>query len=124
VVLVAGAGYGKTLALEEALEGTRGKPVWIRCGALDADAGRLLRRIVDGVREAAPGVVDVLAERLASAGQAVDLRLATADLIDAVSRRLDDRVILVLDDAEQLAGSAKQRAPDGERAFQETEQPL
>jgi ATP/maltotriose-dependent transcriptional regulator MalT/DNA-binding SARP family transcriptional activator len=105
VLLVAGAGYGKTLALEAAINVTGCRAVWIRCGPLDLDAGRLLRRVVEGVQQVAPGVVDVLAERLASAGQAVDVRLATADFLEAVSRRLDERTILVLDDAEQLAES-------------------
>lgn len=104
-MLIAGAGYGKTLAIEAATEGAFGNAVWIRCGPLDADAGRLLRRTVEGLRDAAPGAVDVFAERLASAGQAVDVRLATADFLDAVSCRLQDRVLVVFDDTEQLADS-------------------
>jgi ATP/maltotriose-dependent transcriptional regulator MalT len=107
VLLVAGAGYGKTLALQAAVaQSTRGS-VWIRCGPGDADAGRLLRRVVEGVGGAVPGTVDVLAERLSAGGRPVDLRLATSELIDTASRRLDSPLIVVLDDAEQLSESAE-----------------
>jgi ATP/maltotriose-dependent transcriptional regulator MalT/DNA-binding SARP family transcriptional activator len=101
-LLVAGPGYGKTSALEEAAAATGARSVWIRCGVGDRDAGRLLRRLVEALRKAAPGTVDVLAERLLLAGGPVDLRVATSDLIDAAVLRLADRVVVVLDDAEHL----------------------
>ena len=46
VLLVAGAGYGKTTALEEAIDSSGRRAAWIYCGEVDADAGLLLRAVV------------------------------------------------------------------------------
>jgi ATP/maltotriose-dependent transcriptional regulator MalT/DNA-binding SARP family transcriptional activator len=105
VLFVAGAGYGKTMALEEALAARPTPCVWLRCTWADRDAGRLLNRLVDGLRVAAPGAVDVLAERLAGALQ-IDVEAATADLLSELDHHLLDPVVVVIDDTEQLADSA------------------
>ena len=60
VVLEAGAGFGKTLALEQALAARGGAAAWLRCAPPHRDAGRLLEYVVAGLREAAPGTSDVL----------------------------------------------------------------
>jgi ATP/maltotriose-dependent transcriptional regulator MalT len=73
LLLLAGAGCGKTVALEEALAAREARCAWLRCTPADTDAGRLLRRLVQSLSEAAPGAVDLLAERLAMARNASTL---------------------------------------------------
>ena len=66
MLVVADAGFGKTGALEQALERGELNAAWMWCGDVGGDAGRLVGRVVDAVRAAVPGAVDVLAERLAA----------------------------------------------------------
>jgi DNA-binding SARP family transcriptional activator len=106
LLLVAGAGSGKTAALEEALAGRDALPAWIRCTPADADAGRLLRRLVQAIREVAPGAVDLIAERLAGAQERVDARAVGEELVTELDRLLLEQLVIVLDDAEHLSGSA------------------
>jgi ATP/maltotriose-dependent transcriptional regulator MalT len=65
-MLVAEAGFGKTTALEEALE-NHARAAWVRCRDADQDARRRLLHVIDAVRETAPGAVDVLAAGSAAA---------------------------------------------------------
>jgi ATP/maltotriose-dependent transcriptional regulator MalT len=65
LLVVADAGFGKTTALEEALEGWR-QAAWISCSEADRDPGRLLVNVVAVMRGTVPGAVDVLADRLAT----------------------------------------------------------
>jgi DNA-binding SARP family transcriptional activator len=106
LLLVAGAGSGKTAALEEALAVRNALAVWIRCTPADADAGRLLRRLVHAISETAPGAVDLIAERLAGAQERVDARDVGQELVAELDRLLLDQLVVVLDDAEHLSGSA------------------
>ena len=50
VLLVAGAGYGKTMALGEALETGGLRSVWIACAQTGGDQGRVLMALVEGLR--------------------------------------------------------------------------
>ncbi len=106
LLLVAGAGSGKTAALEEALAGRDALAAWIRCAPADADGGRLLRRLVQAISEAAPGAVDLLAERLAIAQERIDARAVGEELVSELDRLLLEQLVIVLDDAEHLGGSA------------------
>ena len=96
VLLVAPPGGGKTLALEEALAAGAGSGAWLRCGEADRDPGRLLAHLVDAVRSAAPGAVDVLADRLAVAPERVDVGLGVRALLGRArapaGRPADDRL--------------------------------
>lgn len=105
VLLVAGAGFGKTIALEEALEPRGARSVWVRCRPGDHDAGRVLRRLLDGLSDVAPGAADLVAERLATAQERVDIRAMGTDLVDELNRLLVDQVVIVFDDAENVAAS-------------------
>lgn len=105
LLLVAGAGYGKTMAVAEALAGRHAASAWIRCTEADRDAGRLLRRVVDALRVTAPGAVDVLAERLAAAQERIDVPAIGDALVGDLGRLLVDPVVLVFDDAECLQAS-------------------
>jgi ATP/maltotriose-dependent transcriptional regulator MalT/DNA-binding SARP family transcriptional activator len=110
LVLVAGAGYGKTVALDEALAARSVASAWIRCSDSDRDPGHLVRRIVAAVQATAPGSVDVLAEQLAAAQQQVDAQGVTRELVAELERLLVDPLILVIDDAENLQPSPEAAA--------------
>jgi LuxR family transcriptional regulator, maltose regulon positive regulatory protein len=104
LLLIADAGFGKTTALQDALsDGT--DVAWVRCRDAGGDAGRLLGLVVEAIRGALPGAVDVLAERLAAASEPVDPERAAAALESELARLLVDPLVLVVDDAEALEGS-------------------
>src|SRR4051812_14691333 len=100
VILVADAGFGKTAALEQALDDTTA--AWVRCGDAGGDPGRLLALIIGALRTALPGSADVIAERLVAAREPVDPQLAVAALERELEPLLVDPLVLVLDDAETL----------------------
>jgi LuxR family maltose regulon positive regulatory protein len=104
-MLAAGAGYGKTTLLEQALDG--GPPAaWVRCSEADRDSSYLLMRVVEALAVAAPGTTDALAERLATTLEQVDSAALAAELTAELERLLVEPVVLVLDDAERLDGAA------------------
>jgi ATP/maltotriose-dependent transcriptional regulator MalT/DNA-binding SARP family transcriptional activator len=105
IVLIAGAGCGKTIALEQALALRPGPSLWLRCRPTDRDPGTLLRRLVQMISEVAPGAVDLLAERLAMAPEHVNARAATAQLVDELDRLLPAQIVAAFDDAEALSDS-------------------
>jgi len=105
ILLAAGAGCGKTIALEEALARRAARSVWVRCGPADEDPGRLLQRIVDLLGEAAPGAADPMAERLAAARELIDARAMSHELVNELDRLLVDQVVIVVDDAEHLSAA-------------------
>ena len=105
VLLVAGAGYGKTVALEEAIELGGLRAVWVACGESGGEAGRLLLAVVDGLRAVVPGLADAVGDRLALGAEPVDAAGAAGALIAELERLLVERVVIVFDDAEELEGS-------------------
>jgi ATP/maltotriose-dependent transcriptional regulator MalT/DNA-binding SARP family transcriptional activator len=104
VALVAGPGYGKTMALDEALRSSSFRAVWVSCGQSAGEAGRLLLSVVSGIASAVPGAADVLAERLSVGAEPVDVRAATSGLLAELERLLVERLVIVFDDAEELDG--------------------
>lgn len=110
LLLVAGAGFGKTMALEDALALRGGAAAWVRCSELDRDPGRLLADLVATLARAAPGAADVLGERLASAPLQIDSAVASRELARELERLLVDPLTIVIDDAEQLADAAEASA--------------
>jgi DNA-binding SARP family transcriptional activator len=106
VVLIAGAGCGKTTALEEVLAQREGATAWVRCTALDADPGRLVSHLVDAVRGVAPGTTDVLAEQLSRATERIEVALAVRALLSELDRLLVDPLTIAVDDAEHLGAGA------------------
>jgi ATP/maltotriose-dependent transcriptional regulator MalT/DNA-binding SARP family transcriptional activator len=111
VVLVAGPGYGKTLALEEALQLAGRRSLWISCGDSGGEAARLLLGVVEGLRNTVPGLADVVGDRLAAGVEPVDVRSASAALLPELERLLVEPLVIVFDDAEELEGA------DGSLAF-------
>jgi ATP/maltotriose-dependent transcriptional regulator MalT/DNA-binding SARP family transcriptional activator len=114
VLLVAGAGYGKTMALEEAIEVSGRRAVWLSCRDVGGDAGRLLISVVEWLRRAEPGLADVLGERLAAGLEPVDVPSATAALLAELDHLLVEPLVIVLDDAEELESAPEALALVGQ----------
>ena len=102
VMLVAGAGYGKTMALEEALDLGGRRAIWLACEEARGEAGRLLTETVRGLRTAVPGLADVLGDALAGSLERVDVRSATSALLAELEHLLVEPLVIVFDDAEAL----------------------
>jgi DNA-binding SARP family transcriptional activator/tetratricopeptide (TPR) repeat protein len=104
LLLVADAGFGKTLAVEEALTDWR-TSAWVGCTDADRDAGRLVMNVLGALRQALPGAVDALEQRLTIGAGTVDPLLVAHTLTAELGLLLVEPVVVVLDDAEQLAES-------------------
>jgi LuxR family maltose regulon positive regulatory protein len=102
LLVVAPAGYGKTLAVQQAVEQRGGVSVWHACRDRDADGGRLVVAILEAVRRMVPGAADVLLDELGGGGEAVDPSTAAQALVDDLGRLLVEPLVLVLDDVERL----------------------
>jgi ATP/maltotriose-dependent transcriptional regulator MalT/DNA-binding SARP family transcriptional activator len=102
LLVVAPAGYGKTLAVQQAVEQRGGVAVWHACRERDADGGRLIVGILEAVRRNVPGAADVLLDQLGEAGEAVDAATAAQVLVDDLERLLVEPLAIVLDDVERL----------------------
>ncbi|MGA9636385.1 MAG: AAA family ATPase, partial [Solirubrobacterales bacterium] len=105
LILVAPAGSGKTMALEEALDDRGGAVAWVKCRAEHADGSRLLDRLVEVLRTAAPGTADVLGDTLALAIAPIDVASSARQLAAELERLVVDPLAIVFDDAEHLAES-------------------
>ena len=101
--LIAPAGSGKTMALEEAIACRGGDVARVRCTSLDRHAGRLLDHLVDVLRVAAPGTADVLKDMLAGAFEPVDPDAAARELVAEIERLVIDPLTVVFEDAEHVA---------------------
>jgi ATP/maltotriose-dependent transcriptional regulator MalT/DNA-binding SARP family transcriptional activator len=105
VLLVAGAGYGKTMALEEAIALAGRRAAWVPCRDAGGEAGRLLISALKELRAAVPGLADVLGDRLTAGLEPVDVDAATAALLAELERLLVEPLVIVFDDAEELEGA-------------------
>ena len=105
VGLVAGAGYGKTLLVEEALEDRTA--AWLSCRGRDTKVDRLMVDALQAIRRAVPGAADVLIETVSTAGEAPSPLEVTRALLDELDKLLVEPLIFVLDDAEELADSTE-----------------
>src|SRR5918999_1763590 len=105
VILLADAGFGKTTALDDALETIGWPAVWLRASALERDPGRMVARLVDGIRATLPGVGDEQSERLARAIDPLDPHAIAQDLVEELDRLLVEPLVVVVDDAERLDGA-------------------
>jgi len=102
LLVVAPAGYGKTLAVQQAVEQRDGTAAWHACRDRDADGGRLVVSVLEAVRRTVPGAADVLLDELGGGGEAVDPSAAAQALVDDLERLLVEPLVLVLDDVERL----------------------
>jgi len=99
--IAAPAGAGKTWALEDALALRGGVAAWVRCTPADADPGRLVAKLVDGVDAAAPGAAGELPAILAGATEPIPALRAARALAEALARHWQPLAVAV-DDAEHL----------------------
>jgi DNA-binding SARP family transcriptional activator len=105
VILTAGAGFGKTTLLEQALGARRTPVAWVNCSERERGPGVLLPEIMSSISRVAPGATDALAERLATGIEPIDPRAAMRELIAELSRLLVEPLVVAIDDAEQLDGA-------------------
>ena len=99
VAVVAGAGYGKTTLLAQALQSTDRVWVWCSCDARVGDPGALLAHVAEGIRERFPG----FGTRMQPGGSAEE---AVTDLCNEVVETVSDDFVLVLDDVHLLPPAA------------------
>ena len=113
VILLGDAGFGKTTALQEALL-DRDACAWVRCSEASRDPGRLVVDLLAAAEAAIPGAVDVVREQLARPGPPVDPLGTVGRLAAELDRLLVEPLVVVLDDAEHVAGSTDAAAIAGE----------
>jgi ATP/maltotriose-dependent transcriptional regulator MalT len=78
LLVVAGAGFGKTTAIEAAVQRSGLTSAWVRCSEGD-DAGTLMARILGALRRAMPGAQAQRGDhRRALLGQRVAVAVAAA----------------------------------------------
>src|SRR5438128_354374 len=90
VLLVAGAGYGKTPALAEALELGVWRTAWLSCAESGGDPVRLLVEVVAAVSAAAPGLGVGVGDAIMSASEPIDVPVATGALVAELDHLLTD----------------------------------
>ena len=95
--LVAGAGYGKTTLLVQALDGSGMRAVWLSCDARLRTPEMLVAHVAAGVAEAFPGVASALPP-----GGPPELQIAA--LANELFETIPDDFVLALDDVHALAG--------------------
>jgi ATP/maltotriose-dependent transcriptional regulator MalT/DNA-binding SARP family transcriptional activator len=105
LIITAGAGFGKTTILDQALGGTEMPVAWINCSERERGPGILVMRIVNAISEATPGASDALAERLVTGIEPIDPVAAMRELLAELSRLLVEPLVLVVDEAEHLDGA-------------------
>jgi len=101
VGLVAGAGYGKTVLVEQALEGRTA--AWLSCRSRELSVDRILVDALQAIRRAVPGAADVLLEAVSASGAPLSPIALTRAMLDELEALLVEPLVFVLDDAEQLA---------------------
>jgi DNA-binding SARP family transcriptional activator len=105
LILTAGAGFGKTTVLEQALAGRTTPVAWVNCSDRERGPGILVTEVIAAISRAAPGTTDAMAERLATGIEPIDPPAAMRELIAELSGLLVEPLVLVLDDAENLDGA-------------------
>lgn len=102
LLVTAGAGFGKTTVLEQALDGAA---AWVPVTTTERDPGALLMRIVAGVSQVVPGATGALGEALALPTGPIDPQAAARRLADVLDRALRAPLVIVIDDGERLEGA-------------------
>ena len=105
LVLTAGAGCGKTIAVEQALDESTWPVAWVGCSSASRSPGLFVTRIVKAIAAAVPGSSDALAETMSAAPERIDALAVTGELVADLSRLLVEPLVVVVDDAEHLDGA-------------------
>lgn len=106
-ILQAGAGYGKSTALAELAESVA-PLIWCQVSDEDGDPLVLLLHICHALQHALPGVTDLptaVIEAWDGDQGPLPWRGILDQIINALSRGLDEPALLVIDDAHQIMGS-------------------
>jgi ATP/maltotriose-dependent transcriptional regulator MalT len=107
MIITAGAGFGKTTVLEQALAGRKTPVAWVNCSERERGPGILVTAIINAISRVAPGATDAMAERLATGIEPIDPPAAMRELSAELSRLLVEPLVLVIDDAEHLDGAER-----------------
>ena len=102
-MITAPAGYGKTVLLEEALAPLPGIPAWVRCTPRERDPGHLVASLLAAVPRALPGASVSVSEALERAQSTVQPAATLEALLSELDLLLVDPIIIVVDDADNLA---------------------
>jgi LuxR family transcriptional regulator, maltose regulon positive regulatory protein len=105
VILTAGAGCGKTTAVEQALSESVRPSAWVGCSPAARSPGLFLMLVVDSISKAVPGSANALAETVSAAPDRIDPLVVTRELIAELSRLLVEPLVVVIDEAEHLDGA-------------------
>jgi len=97
VTVVAGAGYGKSTVLAQAVERCPHPWAWVSCDERMGDVGLLLGHVTAGLQERFPG----FGAKLALSGPVAD---QVAQLCNEMLETVSDDVVLIFDDVHTLAG--------------------
>jgi DNA-binding SARP family transcriptional activator/class 3 adenylate cyclase len=98
VTIVAGAGYGKSTLLAQALEGLERPSVWLSCDEQIRSAEAFAGHVVEGIGQLYPGV----GQRLSLGGSPEDL---VTRLCNEIVETVVDEFLIVIDDAHAVEGS-------------------
>jgi LuxR family maltose regulon positive regulatory protein len=96
-VVSAAAGYGKTTAVTTWLATVDWGRAWVSLDALDSDPQRLLAHVIAAIEGAVPGAT-ADAGRALNAGGSNLLESVVPLIVDALAERVDERLVVVLDD--------------------------
>jgi ATP/maltotriose-dependent transcriptional regulator MalT/DNA-binding SARP family transcriptional activator len=105
LLMVAPAGYGKTIALEEGLRELGAPVARVFCTPDAQDPGRLLTELVTSLREPLPGLADSFGRRLRRGTEPLDPKTGLGALLAELQALLVDRLVVVFEDAENIADS-------------------
>jgi DNA-binding SARP family transcriptional activator/tetratricopeptide (TPR) repeat protein len=106
LILTAGAGCGKTTAIEQALADADWPVAWVTCSAAARSPGLFVTRIVSCIATAVPGSADAVAEAISAVPERIDALGVTRELVADLARLLVEPLVVVVDDGEQLDGAA------------------
>ena len=104
VALTAPAGFGKTIALETAIPPGQATAT-VYCTSEHSDPGRLLGALIDALVDPVPGIAETFDRRIRRSVEPVDPTAALRDVLRDLRRLLVDPLLVVLEDAENIAGS-------------------
>jgi LuxR family maltose regulon positive regulatory protein len=111
VVLEAGAGYGKTTLVAQALRRRSGPVAWLGCRSDNTAPGQFVLELAAAIERAAPGTLARPAEDLRRGTGVIDAREALRVVLDEIDAlTAPDGLVLVLDDVEALPDDEATRA--------------
>lgn len=103
VLIIAGAGYGKTTVAAQALSEIPGIPVWYHLDAYDNDVGVFLSYLIAGIKNHIPGFGGHFLRQPARYSRSSHhLKQLLTEFLLEIENRIPDDLIIVLDDYHQV----------------------